>query len=180
MWSQKEEEEKKEYISAFWNFNYTHGGVEGEGKTIDSLPACSVKRDERSLKSTGTRRFLLSPQFVQWRATAAYLKTAAQAFHCNGILSQRDDRKNDTEHLQSLHSLCQRASMYLFIYFNNSIFWSLCPSFLTSFSPLPLRVWLPVLVVFLAQVFAFAVSEEDCDSYPIYRFSATAVPLIYS
>lgn len=96
------------------------------------------------------------------------------------ILSQRDDRKNDTERLQSLHSLCQRAPMYLFIYFNNSIFWSLCPSFLTSFSPLPLRVSLPVLVVFLAQVFAFAVSEEDCDSYPIYRFSATAVPLIYS
>lgn len=122
MWSQKEEEEKKEYISAFWNFNYTHGGVEGEGRTIDSLPACSVERDERSLKSTGTRRFLLSPQFVQWRATAAYLKTAAQAFHCNGILSQRDDRKNDTERLQSLHSLCQRAPMYLFIYFNNSIF----------------------------------------------------------
>lgn len=78
------------------------------------------------------------------------------------------------------HYVREPRCIYLFIYFNNSIFLSLCPSFLTSFSTLPLRVSLSVLVVFLAQVFAFAVSEEDCDSYPIYRFSATAVPLIYS
>lgn len=70
----------------------------------------------------------------------------------------------------------------VFIYFNNSIifFLSLCPSFLTSFSPLPLRVSLPVLVVFLAQVFAFAVSEEDCNSYPIYHFSATYIFVIFA
>lgn len=92
------------------------------------LTHCLHVRDERSLKSTGTRRFLLNPQFVQWRATAAYLKTAVQAFHCNGILSQRDDRKNDTQRLQSLHSLCESPDVFIYLFILIILFFFFYPS----------------------------------------------------
>lgn len=81
---------------------------------------------------------------------------------------------------QSTHIISERPDLFISFYLTFLFFLSLCPVVFTSFSPLFLCMPLAVLVVFLAQVFAFAVSEEDCDSYSIYHLCATAEKLIYS